>query len=112
MRYFPIFIDLKDRPVLVVGGGEEALRKVRLLLKTEARIHVAAAALHPELAANRRVNWISRGYHAGLVDGAALVFSADPELNARVAEDAQGRGDPVAAFVRADQREHRGALQP
>ena len=36
MRYFPIFFDLKDRPVTVVGGGEEALRKIRLLLKTEA----------------------------------------------------------------------------
>ena len=40
MRYFPIFFDLKDRPVVVVGGGEEALRKIRLLLKTEAHIGV------------------------------------------------------------------------
>ena len=30
MRYFPIFFDLKDRPVTVVGGSEEALRKIRL----------------------------------------------------------------------------------
>ena len=29
MRYFPIFVDLQDRPVTVVGGSEEALRKVR-----------------------------------------------------------------------------------
>ena len=29
MRYFPIFVDLKDRKVIVVGGGEEALRKVQ-----------------------------------------------------------------------------------
>mgnify|MGYP003853928751 CR=1 FL=1 len=36
MRYFPIFIDLQERPVTVVGGTEEALRKVRLLLKTGA----------------------------------------------------------------------------
>ena len=28
MRYFPIFFDLKDRPVTVVGGSEEALRKI------------------------------------------------------------------------------------
>lgn len=97
MRYFPIFIDLKDRPVLVVGGGEEALRKVRLLLKTEARINVAAADLHPELAASPRVNWIARRYHAGLIDGAALVFSADPALNARVAEDARAAAIPVNA---------------
>ena len=40
MRYFPIFYDLEGRKVVVVGGGEEALRKVRLLLKTNARILV------------------------------------------------------------------------
>ncbi len=42
MRYFPIFIDLSNRPVTVIGGGEEALRKVRLLLKTGAVINVVA----------------------------------------------------------------------
>ena len=50
MRYFPIFVDLKDRRVVVVGGGEEATRKIRLLLKTEATIEVIAPELHPELA--------------------------------------------------------------
>ena len=60
MRYFPIFYDLQDRPVTVVGGGEEALRKVRLLLKTEPVINVIAPALHDELAAEPRVNWIAR----------------------------------------------------
>lgn len=97
MRYFPIFVDLKDRPVVVVGGGEEALRKIRLLLKTEARIAVIAPELHDELAAEPRLNWIARHYHAGLIEGAALVYSADPDLNARVAADAQGFGIPVNA---------------
>ena len=45
MRYFPIFVDLQDRPVTVVGGSEEALRKIRLLLKTGAMINVIAPAL-------------------------------------------------------------------
>ena len=73
MRYFPIFIDLQDRPVTVVGGTEEALRKVRLLLKTGAVLNIIAPALHEELAAEPRVNWIAKGYHAGLLEGAALV---------------------------------------
>ncbi len=97
MRYFPIFFDLKDRPVVVVGGGEEALRKVRLLLKTEARIAVIAPALHPELAASPRVNWIAKVYHTSLIEGATLVYAADPALSARVAADAQGFGIPVNA---------------
>lgn len=97
MRYFPIFVDLQDRPVTVVGGSEEALRKIRLLLKTGAVINVIAPALHEELAAEPRVNWIARAYHAGLLEGAALVYSADAALNERVASDAQALGIPVNA---------------
>jgi len=102
MRYFPIFVDLQDRPVTVVGGSEEALRKVRLLLKTGAVINVVAPALHDELAAEPRVNWIARGYHAGLLEGAALVYSADADLNARVAADARALGIPVNAVDNPD----------
>lgn len=102
MRYFPIFIDLQDRPVTVVGGSEEALRKVRLLLKTGAVLNVIAPALHEELAAEPRVNWIARGYHAGLLEGAALVYSADAALNERVAADAQALGIPVNAVDNPD----------
>jgi uroporphyrin-III C-methyltransferase / precorrin-2 dehydrogenase / sirohydrochlorin ferrochelatase len=102
MRYFPIFIDLKDRPVTVVGGTEEALRKIRLLLKTGAVINVIAPEIHEELAAEPRVNWIAKGYHAGLLEGAALVYSADAALNERVAEDAKGFGIPVNAVDNPD----------
>jgi len=58
MRYFPIFVDLQGRRVVVVGGGEEALRKVRLLLKTDAVIEVVAPQLHAELAESSRVHWV------------------------------------------------------
>lgn len=102
MRYFPIFVDLHHRPVTVVGGTEEALRKVRLLLKTGAVINIIAPALHDELAAEPRVNWIARGYHAGLLEGAALVYSADAVLNARVAADAKALGIPVNAVDNPD----------
>jgi uroporphyrin-III C-methyltransferase / precorrin-2 dehydrogenase / sirohydrochlorin ferrochelatase len=102
MRYFPIFFDLKGRKVVVVGGGEEAVRKVRLLLKTEAEIALIAADRHPELKANPRVHWLSDLYAADLLDGAALVCSAEPELNVRVSADAQARGIPVNAVDQAD----------
>lgn len=102
MRYFPIFLDLQNRPVTVVGGSEEALRKIRLLLKTGAVINVIAPALHEELAAEPRVKWVAKGYQAGLLEGAALVYSADAELNARVAADAQALGIPVNAVDNPD----------
>jgi uroporphyrin-III C-methyltransferase/precorrin-2 dehydrogenase/sirohydrochlorin ferrochelatase len=102
MRYFPIFVDLEHRPVIVIGGGEEALRKVRLLLKTKAVINIVAPALHDELAAEPRINWIARRYHAGLLDAAALVYSADAELNAVVAADAKAAGIAVNAVDNPD----------
>lgn len=95
MRYFPIFYDLHGRKVVVVGGGEEALRKVRLLLKTNARILVIAPLLHDELASEPRVEWLARRFAANLLDDAALVYAADPELNNFVSVEAKARGIPV-----------------
>ena len=102
MRYFPVFLDLAKAKVVVVGGNEEALRKVRLLLKTDARIEVIAPEIHEELAANARVVWRAQRYSGELLDGARLVYSADPEFNAQVSADAQARGIPVNAVDQAD----------
>ncbi len=102
MRYFPIFVDLKDRRVVVIGGGEEALRKLRLLLKTDATLEVVAGEIHREIAAEPRVSWKARIYNKNVLKGAALVYSADPELNAEVSADAQALGIPVNAVDAAD----------
>jgi uroporphyrin-III C-methyltransferase/precorrin-2 dehydrogenase/sirohydrochlorin ferrochelatase len=50
MRYFPLFLDLKDKPVLLVGGGEVAARKFSLLAEAGASITVVAPQLGPGLA--------------------------------------------------------------
>ncbi len=97
MRYFPIFYDLKDRDIVVIGGGEEALRKIRLLLKTEAKINVVARQLHPELQAEARVVWRARSFRPAVLDGVSLVISADTALNAEVAAAALARGIPFNA---------------
>lgn len=100
MRYFPLFLDLDNRKTVIVGGGEEALRKVRLLLKTKARINVVAATLHDELLAylkEGRLSWSARSFSAHLLDDAALVYSADDDLNQEVANAARDRGIPVNA---------------
>jgi siroheme synthase-like protein len=45
MRYFPLFLDIKDKPVLLVGGGEVAARKFHLLSDAGASITVVAPQL-------------------------------------------------------------------
>ena len=45
MRYFPLFLDLVNKPVLVVGGGEVASRKVEALVKAGADITIVSPSL-------------------------------------------------------------------
>lgn len=49
MEFLPLFFSLKGRPVLVVGGGEVALRKAALLAKAHAQITVVSPQIHPEI---------------------------------------------------------------
>lgn len=104
MRYFPLFLDLDNRKAVIVGGGEEALRKVRLLLKTKARIVVIAPHLHDELAVylqDGRIAWPARSFAPALLDDAALVYSADTDLHHEVSVAARQRGIPVNAVDEA-----------
>jgi len=112
MRYFPLFADLRDQRVLVVGGGEVAERKVRLLLEAGARIDIVAHELvarelsewagdRPSLplpAAGAEqgaggVSWLAREFHEHQLDGVALVVAAtsDGAINERVASAARAR---------------------
>src|SRR4029434_8991592 len=98
MRYFPLFLDLDNRKAVVVGGGEEALRKVRLLLKTKAKITVIASPLNDELRAHAkdaRLASVSRSFAPSLLDDAALVYSAEDDLHHEVSRAARDRGIPV-----------------
>ncbi len=100
MRYFPLFLDLDNRKAVVIGGGEEALRKVRLLLKTTAKISVIAPRLHDELMGyvkEGRLAWVAKSFAPALLDDAALVYSADERLHRDVAIAARDRGIPVNA---------------
>ncbi|HXV24950.1 MAG TPA: siroheme synthase CysG [Alphaproteobacteria bacterium] len=97
MRYFPAFLDLADRDVLVVGGGHIAARKVQLLRDAGARVSVVAKRLVPDLAENDQLKVVRRGFVAGDVQGKALVIAAtdDREVNRRVAEAGATVGVPV-----------------
>ncbi|MBK5932841.1 uroporphyrin-III C-methyltransferase/precorrin-2 dehydrogenase/sirohydrochlorin ferrochelatase [Rhodovulum imhoffii] len=100
MKYFPIFLSLSDRPVVIVGGGEIALSKLRVLLRTEACLHVFArspAAELEALAASGRICLTRRSLCAGDLPGAALVYAAtgEDEETASVVRLARAAGVPV-----------------
>jgi uroporphyrin-III C-methyltransferase/precorrin-2 dehydrogenase/sirohydrochlorin ferrochelatase len=100
MDYLPLFHKLQDRRVLVVGGGEVALRKARLLADAGAALRVVAPQVLDELLelAGRGVGQVMlRGYQPGDLDEAVLVIAAtdDEPLNAQISAQAQARGIPV-----------------
>lgn len=100
MRYFPAFHDLSARPSLVVGGGELAARKLRLLRKAGARPVVVAPRAVEEIAALARhgeITWHRRPFADGDVEGSGLVIGATgvDAVDEEVAAAAQARGLPV-----------------
>ena len=101
-----MFIDLRGRKAVVIGGNEEALRKVRLLQKTEARIEVIATDLHPELsdmAVWGTVEWVAHHFADHLIIGAALVIvAADDATNEQVSKAAQALSIPVNVVDHAE----------
>jgi uroporphyrin-III C-methyltransferase/precorrin-2 dehydrogenase/sirohydrochlorin ferrochelatase len=100
MKYFPLFADLDKADVVVAGGGEQAAQKVRLLLKTPARITVIAETVTDEL---RRLGEdgvimiLPRAFRPDDLDGSRLVYAAtgNRARDAAVSAAAQARGIPV-----------------
>ncbi|MGL6408252.1 siroheme synthase CysG [Aeromonas veronii] len=93
MDYLPIFCRLDNKPVLLVGGGEVAERKARLLLDAGARLTVVAPELDPELAelaANGSIEWLAGEFMPEQLAGKWLVVAATDrrEVNALVYQSA------------------------
>src|SRR5690606_11797089 len=100
MEFLPLFHNLRGSQVLVVGGGEIALRKSRLIADAGARLRVVAPEIEPQLAELVKGNGgqlILRGYRESDLDGCVLIIAAtdDEPLNAKVSEDAKLRCVPV-----------------
>ncbi|OEC43174.1 uroporphyrinogen-III C-methyltransferase [Pseudomonas sp. 1D4] len=100
MDFLPLFHNLQGRHVLVVGGGEIALRKARLLADAGACLRVVAPEIDSQLVALVEQSHglvHRRGYASGDLEGAVLAIAAtdDEPLNAQISRDAQARGVPV-----------------
>ena len=79
MDYFPIFLRLAGEPVLVVGGGEVAARKIDLLLRTSAKVRVVAPELVAglaERAAAGEIVHVAGEFQPEHLDGMRLAIAA------------------------------------
>lgn len=100
MRYLPLFHTLEDSDCLVVGGGDVAWRKIRLLRRAGARVTVVAPAVSDTiatLAKNGDIALIRRTFAPEDVAGRALVIAAagPAAVNASVAQAARAARVPV-----------------
>lgn len=100
MDLLPLFFDLKGKAVLVVGGGEVALRKAGMLMRAGAVVELVALEVLPSLAesvasAGGRVHLGE--YNKTLLVGKTLVVAAtdDDRVNKQVSEDAKSLNVPV-----------------
>lgn len=120
---YPVMLSLSGRRVLVVGGGEVALRKVEGLLAERALPTVVAPVVVgavEDLTRSGAIELHRRPYRTGDVHGFTLVFAAtdDRAVNAQVFAEAQGAGiwvnvadDPELCSFHLPARIQRGALQ-
>ena len=107
LKAFPVFMRVEGERVVIVGGGEEALAKARLISQSSAKIRIVAEDSDAELsdwASAHGVELIKTPYAEALLNGARLVFAASGEeaLDRRVSEDARRLGLPVNAVDRPD----------
>jgi precorrin-2 dehydrogenase/sirohydrochlorin ferrochelatase len=94
---YPVFLDLRGKRCLVVGGGTVASRKVETLLRCGARVAVISPALAPglaELAGLGEIEYLQGEYDSRHLENAFLVIGAAGEetVNRRVAADCAARG--------------------
>lgn len=102
---FPLFIPLEGEPVLVVGGGAVAARRVKALLSFGAAVTVVSPELCPALEREQaRFRWKRRRYD-GDVSGYRLAVAAtdDRAVNRLVGEDARRLGIPVSVADRKEE---------
>ncbi len=100
MDYLPVFLRLEDQRVVVIGGGEVALRKAQWLLKAGARVKIVAPVLHADLeryAVDAALTHRAAEFEPRDLDGAVAVVAAtgDRTVNAAVSGAAAARAIPV-----------------
>ena len=90
MKYYPAYLDLRDRPCMVIGGGTVAERKTLSLLEAGAEVTIISPALTPKLhefSDAGKITHLKKQYEENDLSGQFLVIAATPsaEVNTLVA---------------------------
>ena len=97
MVYYPVFLELRQRPCLVIGGGEVAFQKAKALVTCGARVRVVSpqcGAGLKRLIRGKKVSWRRHLFRPGDLKGAELVVAATDQqpVNERASRLAKSRG--------------------
>lgn len=97
MAYFPMFVDMKNKNCLIVGGGFVALRKARMMLEFEANVRVITPVLVKELYEIKGIAVEEREFSFCDLEEQDMVIAATNlvDLNREIAEECKKRGIPV-----------------
>ncbi|HAO99507.1 MAG TPA: uroporphyrinogen-III C-methyltransferase, partial [Fibrobacteres bacterium] len=96
MRFYPLELDLRDKPVLMVGGGSVAARKLPELLACGAKVAIVSPALSPTLRhLLPALQWHERPFQAKDVQGQSLVFACTNDAKVNEAVSAACRAASV-----------------
>ena len=95
-RYYPAFIDVRDRNCVVIGGGDMGEEKALKLLECGARVVVISPSVTnrvKELERGGRLSWTRRQYRRGDLERAFIAIAAteDDALNREIAQEAEER---------------------
>ena len=95
-RYYPAFIDVRDRNCVVIGGGNMGEEKALKLLECGARVDVISPSVTSkveELDTEGRLDWTRRQYRRGDLERAFIAIAAteDDALNREIAQEAEER---------------------
>ena len=98
--YYPIYIDIENRAVLIVGGGAVCTRKAETMMRYGGRVTIVSPKITDEIAAWGRAGLLTvkfKKYDEADLEGASMVIAStdDPCVNARVARDCRRRRVPV-----------------
>jgi precorrin-2 dehydrogenase / sirohydrochlorin ferrochelatase len=92
-NFLPISIDISKAKILIIGGGQDALKKLRILQRFDARVEVLALQVCDEIK-NSGIKYIESAYHKKFLKGYLMLYSClnNDELDKQIVKDAKDAG--------------------